>query len=568
MRLRTENHNMKMHLIKTILTLGALSCAMTAAAALPENDSVFRAMNDEMSRSIGRLKMDSLQKPYFLVYQVTEGRSLEITASFGAVETEYATPYRRLRVDLRVGSPAFDNSNYAPNEWEGYRVEADWSLALTDNYDSLRYSIWAATDKAYKKALETHSKKTAYKESKNITELFDDMTPQPPYQLFRDAEGETLDAALWRENIRKVSAVFLKYPAVKYSKVELNFRSGDARFINSEGSAFKRPDCLGSVVIEAKAYASDGFLLSTGDEQNFCLGKDAPALDSLIAKAEEAGRMLSGMALSVQIKAYIGPVLFEKDAAGKFFDHFLVANLSNPREVWTTPNQWSSEAVYRRPGALVERLDMRVLSPFLNVTDEPFERYFEGKPLMGYYEVDDEGVPARKLNLVGKGKLLDYYMSRAATRDFKRSNGHGRADFGEYASGLPSNVFIRPEAGSGKVLPFGELKKKLIDMCREQELEYCLVIKGIDDMTAPFAAYRIYVKDGHEEPAHGLEFTGMNLRALRDIAVVSNEMNVYHPGWSTRSIISPSILVSEMEVKKTDSKPEKIPYLPHPYFVK
>ena len=318
MRLRTENHNMKMHLIKTILTLGALSCAMTAAAALPENDSVFRAMNDEMSRSIGRLKMDSLQKPYFLVYQVTEGRSLEITASFGAVETEYATPYRRLRVDLRVGSPAFDNSNYAPNEWEGYRVEADWSLALTDNYDSLRYSIWAATDKAYKKALETHSKKTAYKESKNITELFDDMTPQPPYQLFQDAEGETLDAALWRENIRKVSAVFLKYPAVKYSNVRLNFQSGNARFLDSEGSAFKQPDCLGSVVIEAKAYAPDGFPLSAGNEQDFCLAKDAPALDTLIEKAEETGKKLSGWINPSGSKLISDPYSSKKTRRGNF----------------------------------------------------------------------------------------------------------------------------------------------------------------------------------------------------------------------------------------------------------
>ena len=560
---------MKKIAICTIIISCALSRAPWAGAALPENDKVFKAMKDEMTRSMDKLRMDSLAKPYFLDYQVVEGQALGIAASFGAVESEYTAPYRRLRVDLRVGSPAFDNSNYAPNVWEGYRVETDWAVALEDNYDSLRYSIWAATDKAYKKALETHSKKKAYKESKNITELFDDMTPRPPYQLFRDAAQETLDENLWRENIRKVSAVFLKYPAVKYSNVRLNFQSGNARFLDSEGSAFKQPDCLGSVVIEAKAYAPDGFPLSAGNEQDFCLAKDAPALDTLIEKAEETGKKLSGMDKSIRIKAYIGPILFEKDAAGKFFDYFLVSNLSNPREVWTTPNNWSSEAVYRRPGALVERLDMRVLSPFLNATDEPSERYFEGKPLIGYYEVDDEGVPARKLNLVGKGKLMDYYMSRAATRDFKESNGHGRADFNDYASGSPSNVFIRPEPDSAKVLPLEELKKKLIDICREQELEYCLIIRGLDDMNDPFTAYRVYVKDGHEEPVHGLEFTGMSLRALRDIAAVSKEMNVYYPDWSTPgSIISPSILVTEMEVKKTDSKPEKLPYLPHPYFEK
>lgn len=560
---------MKKHIICAILALCAAPSALRAVTDLPADDTVFRAMQDEMVRSMNKLKMGSLQKPYFLNYQVREGRLLLITAGFGAIESEYAAPYRRLRVDLRVGSPSFDNSNYAPNVWEGYRVETDWSVALDDNYDSLRYSIWSATDKAYKKALESHSGKKAYKESKNITELFDDMTPRPPFRLFRDTGQTALDEALWRENIRKVSAVFLRYPAVKYSRVRLNFQSGETRFLDSEGSAFRQPDCAGSVIIEAKGYAPDGFPLSAEAGQDFCLAEDAPDISSLIEKAEEAGGRLSAMERSVQIKAYIGPVLFEKDAAGKFFDHFLVSNLSNPREVWTTPNKWSSEAVYRRPGALVERLDMRVLSPFLNATDEPAERYFENKPLLGHYEVDDEGVPAGKLALVEKGKLVNYYMSRAATRDFKESNGHGRADFSEYPSGSPSNVFIRPEANSARVMPLAGLRKRLLEICREQELEYCLIVRELEGISEPFAAYRVYVKDGHEEPVHGLEFTGASLRALRDIVAVSAEMNVYYPDWNTPgSIVSPSILVQEMEAKKTDSKPEKTPYLPHPYFAR
>ena len=32
------------------------------------------------------------------------------------------------------------------------------------------------------------------------------------------------------------------------------------------------------------------------------------------------------------------------------------------------------------------------------------------------------------------------------------------------------------------------------------------------------------------------------------------------------SIVAPSILVQEMEVKKTERKPERLPYLKHPYF--
>jgi hypothetical protein len=108
-----------------------------------------------------------------------------------------------------------------------------------------------------------------------------------------------------------------------------------------------------------------------------------------------------------------------------------------------------------------------------------------------------------------------------------------------------------------------------MDICREQELEYCLLVKGLDSLSGPFSAYRVYVKDGREEPVHGVEFTGTSLRALRDIAAVSKELHVYYPDWNVPgTIVAPSILVQEMEVKKTESKPEKKPYLQHPYFVR
>lgn len=551
-----------------LLILFSPASAPYARAALPPEDLVFKAMKEEMARTMTRLRMDSLQKPYAVSYLVQEGRSLNISASFGAVESLYSAPYRRLKVDLRIGSPAFDNTNYTPDRWSGYRPENDWNMSFEgDSYDSLRYSIWAATDKAYKQALETYSRKKAYKDSKNISEVFYDRTPEPRHEAFLEAKTETLDEDLWKENLRKVSAVFLKYPAVSYSRVSLSFNSGSDRFLNSEGSAYKKPDCSARVTIEAETYATDGFIISGGGSEEFCLAGDAPALAALLAKAEETGERLSGMGKSATLKAYIGPVLFEKEAAGLFFSHLLAINISNTREIWAAPDRWSAEAVYRRAGSLVDRLGMRVMSPFLSVLDDPFARYYGGKPLIGGYEVDDEGVPARQLKLVEKGKLLTYFMSRSATRDFRRSNGHGRAGPGEYPSGSPSNIFIRPEDNSQKTVPEAGIKTRLLALCREQELDYCLRVRELDNMSGPFTAYKVFTKDGREEPVHGIEFTGTSLRALRDIAAASKELYVYYPSWNPPgTIVAPSILVQEMEVKKTENKPEKRPYLRHPYF--
>ncbi|MDD5210057.1 MAG: metallopeptidase TldD-related protein [Elusimicrobiales bacterium] len=559
---------MKKIIIIALAFAAALPAARGLNAAPPSDDKVFAAMKDEMARSMAKLNMDNLGKPYFLSYHIGDGHSFSVTADFGAVENLNSSDYRRLKVDLRTGTPRFDNSNYAPNMWEGYRAETDWNIALDDNYDALRFAVWSATDKAYKKALETLSKKRAFVESKNMTELYDDMTPQAPYELYRTFAVERLDEKLWGENIRRVSAVFLKYPEVKYSSVRLHFNSGGVRYLNSEGSANRRPSCDGDVTITASGYAPDGFRLKSSHVYDFCLAKDAPALETLLAKADEIGKNLARMSKSEPIKAYIGPVLFEKDAAGKFFETLLVNNVANPREVWTEKSRWSEETVYRRAGELVERIGMRVTSPFLNVVDDPTVRYHEGVPLSGFYEVDDEGVPAQKIKLVTKGKLSEYYMSRAATRDFNKSNGHGRGDFSEYPAGSPSNVFIIPEDNPAKVLPMPELKKKFLDLCKEQELDYCILVKGLDSLYGPFSAWKVY-PDGREEPVHGIEFTGTSLRALRDITAVSKETYVYNLAWSTPgTIVTPSILVQEMEIKKTEEKPEKKPYLGHPYFAK
>ena len=68
---------------------------------------------------------------------------------------------------------------------------------------------------------------------------------------------------------------------------------------------------------------------------------------------------------------------------------------------------------------------------------------------------------------------------------------------------------------------------------------------------------------------HAIEFIGANLRALRDIVAVSKEMKVYDLAWTPpASLVAPSILVQEMEIKKTEDKPDRIPYLAHPFFAK
>src|SRR5260370_27824088 len=81
-----------------------------------------RAMRDELARSMKKLQLENLQKPYFVAYRAVETANCNANASFGALigsncEAPGGTTgrTRNLSIEVRVGDYARDNTNfYAP----------------------------------------------------------------------------------------------------------------------------------------------------------------------------------------------------------------------------------------------------------------------------------------------------------------------------------------------------------------------------------------------------------------------------------------------------------------------
>src|SRR5215831_13908829 len=86
-------------------------------AAPPAGDVVMRAMQDELARSMKKLVLENLQRPYFVAYRAVETEGCSATASFGALVNSNCEPAgtavsRTLAVEVRVGDYARDNSNF------------------------------------------------------------------------------------------------------------------------------------------------------------------------------------------------------------------------------------------------------------------------------------------------------------------------------------------------------------------------------------------------------------------------------------------------------------------------
>ena len=48
----------------------------------------------------------------------------------------------------------------------------------------------------------------------------------------------------------------------------------------------------------------------------------------------------------------------------------------------------------------------------MDVVDDPLMKSFDGKELLGAYTIDDDGVPAQKVDLITAGKLENYLVGR------------------------------------------------------------------------------------------------------------------------------------------------------------
>ena len=252
---------------------------------------------------------------------------------------------------------------------------------------------------------------------------------------------------------------------------------------------------------------------------------------------------------------YRGPVLFAPDAASDIFNGMIGRNVLGIR-----PRPGDSA---RTTGEFASNYKSRVLPSFISVEDDPTLRTFDGKTLIGSYETDDEGVRAVKVPLIQDGQLVNYLVGRQPIRDFPESNGHGRASPGQFASPNIGNLIVQ----SKQSLSPAELKQKLIDICRDEGKAFGYYVETLGGPGyEPRLLYRVYAKDGRQELVRGAVFDELDPRALRnDLVAAGNDSLVGNrEGAIPTTVISPSILFDDLEVKRTDTKNAKLPEYPAP----
>jgi predicted Zn-dependent protease len=356
--------------------------------------------------------------------------------------------------------------------------------------------------------------------------------------------------------LQDASALYKTDPEIESFDSGLNFAAVNRYFVNSEGTVVRSGQTIYDLRIAATTQAADGMRLDRSHEYSVTAMKELPSEETLMA---DTAKLLSTLKqlrdAPIADEEYRGPVLFSADAASTVFSDLVGDNILGLKPDLGQPA--------RTKGAFATSYKSRVLPDFLSVVDDPTLASTSGHSLMGKYDVDDDGVKAMPVSVIENGKLMNYLMGREPIRDFPASNGHGRARVPQNFPG-PSlgNMIVR----SSESLSPEELKKKLIELCQQRELPFGYYVETLGPQRTPRLLYKVWAKDGHEELVRGATFGDLDTRTLRnDLIAAGNDVNVEnHPLNVPHSIVNPSILFDELEVKRANANKDKLPEYPTP----
>lgn len=584
---------------RTLLKVPALAAMpLLGQTALP-NDTLLKAMRDELQRSLKKLQLESLEKPYFLSYRIAELANVSANASFGSLLSSSEGTRRLLATECRVGSPERDNTNFFSmrNSMSGViRVQADFGLALPldDDYDEYRRQLWLSTDSAYKQALDDVAKKRGALEHRTRTGDSPDFSTEAVTKIVDDSPAIVFSKAEAEALVKELSALFRKAKGIDNSGVRFDLNNRLVRFISSEGTEYWRREPSLMLNYYGEAQAADGMPIIDVESIYVSRREDLPSREALTARIQAFQQRILKLKEAPLLQRYAGPVLFESSAAAELVAQALLPSLlGTPRLVVDDARfegMFSSDA-----GSLIDKVGTRILPTHMSLSDDPTI-----PNLGGSYKVDEEGVAAKANVLIENGMLRQMLRTRALIAGTKQSTGNRRL-----LGAAPSNIVLQSKKGSDAAA----LRAELLQVVKDRGLEFGMIVRKIANPGDQFArsrnrviistgggsgaqgvpiapvieAYKVF-PDGREELVRNLSVLGFGPNQFRDVLSTGKEATPYtaqfrnpRPSPVFGGAISlgrmqvtyqvPALLFEDVTLQRPAGEIPKAPFIGHPSFV-
>jgi predicted Zn-dependent protease len=340
------------------------------------------------------------------------------------------------------------------------------------------------------------------------------------------------------------------------------------RFASTEGRHVVTPGSIIRMAIEAGTIASDGMELMRVETFQAESVDHLPPAAEIAAHVEKVAADLKALRDAPVAEPFDGPALLSGRASAVFFHEVLGHRLEGHRQRGEKEGQ-----------TFTKKVNQLVLPEFLSVVDDPTQRVLNGTDLGGWYEFDNEGMPATRVEVIKNGVLKDFLMSRMPIKNFAHSNGHGRSQPGLMPTGRQGNLIV----SSSRTVKDAELHQKLIDEVKKQGKPYGLYFEDIQGgftltqrgapqafQVLPVMVWRVYADGRPDELVRGVDIVGTPLAALNRIVVTGEKTDVFNgmcgaeSGQVPVAAAAPAMLFSEIEVQKRAHGLNRPPILPTP----
>lgn len=552
-----------------------LSKAKDSADQATDGNVLLESMTKELNRSFNKLKNAGSAPLYFLSYRVFDTESLNLAASYGAIETDTQHHRRILDVEARVGSMQTDSSHKlrgdfdAPMERFFLDSRVPVEFCIDNDEPAIRTALWLVTDDAFKRAQRNYIQVQANRSVKVSEEdQSADFSAAKQVVSVETKSSQKLDAETWKKRLRHLASIYKDYPDITDSNVQVEIDLDDRYITTSEGTRVRTQDTQSRISTSVTTVAPDGMVLNLYDSIDVFDPKDLPGDTVVEKKIRKLAESILALRKARLAEPYVGPAILRGRAAGVFFHEVLGHRVEGHRQ--------KDEDEGR---TFAKKVNQKIMPEFISVFDDPTLLQIKSKLLVGHYNYDNEGVPAQRVAIVKEGVLKNFLMGRSPIANFNHSNGHCRCQPGNKPVARQGNLIIE----STKTVPYETLKQMLVKEAKRQGKPYGLIFDEIAGGFAitqafmpqsfqllPLRVTRVWADGRSDELLRGVNLVGTPLASLETLLCAGDDIDTFNgvcgaeSGWVPVSATSPSLLVRTVEVAREWKEQDKPPILPPP----
>ena len=518
------------------------------------------------------MKVFKKQKPavYYLSYTYTEQEEKSLAVAESGVLRQSDQNRAYLGVMARAGSPRLDNTRELKSGGSSYYMPTV-GVPFFPNKDgkAFRTFVWRLTQDAVDGAQKGFTRAQADSlTSSDRSDPSDDFVFPPKEQYCREEAFPSFDLEKIKVLLLKASSLAQGEKFILDSNFSFSTRMGYRYFVDSVGSRIKTPFVYARMGYMVTGQTADGSRLTRSEYYDVLNEKELPDEEKFLADVKRSIAELNTLYTAPEAEPMTAPAILKNRAMAVFVHEVLGHRVEGHRQ--------KDDAFGK---TFTEKVGKPVVSPILSIVDDPTLAYFDGIPLRGFYEYDDEGVKSRPVTIIENGVLKNFLMSSSPIEGFPLSNGHGRAALGSRPVARMGNTRVI----ASETVPYQKLEQMLLDEIKRQGKPYGFIIEDLSGgftQTSTYApqafkleptmVYRIY-PDGRKEAVRGADMVGTPLVSFNKVLAAADDYAVFNgscgaeSGWVPVSGIAPSVLLEALEIEKTEKSGDKPPLLPPPY---